>query len=109
MSIADITNGADRFCSLLSCMTEADLRPSRDLCVVVLGSLKAAFKTAAHLEKVWLQSQAGWSRFRCIWKDASLETSVALPDLQGLSQLYGQLAGHAKNLGQGLLPSLFGL
>lgn len=29
---------------------------SCDLCAVVLGSPKAVFKTAAHLEKVWLQS-----------------------------------------------------
>lgn len=53
VSIAEVPNVADGFCSLLSCMTQAELRPSHDLCAVVLGSPKAVCKTAAHLEKVW--------------------------------------------------------
>lgn len=56
VSIADVPNGADGFCSLLSFVTQAELRPSYDLCAVVLGSPKAVCETVAHLEKVWLQS-----------------------------------------------------
>lgn len=56
-------------------MTEAELGPSHDLCAVVLGSPKAVLETAAPLEKVWLQRQAGWRRFRVI------RTSFALLSL----------------------------